>query len=380
MTGVQTCALPICHLEEGAALARAIGRPYIEVGCLAQLAFASRIRSFPISRQRCHEAIALAERHGWGAEPPIAPALITLASSLVWTGEFDEAERWLQRTVTALQTDTGPDIRHLLHLVAGRLNAGLGRHQEALEEIVAAEDLRSQMAGSHALASQVTGWKIATQARLGLTGEARAGLEALTDAEATAGEIRNARAAICLAEGDPAAALEALQEVLVGTASATGVVTVVEAQLLAAHAHRGLDDQRAANTATERALTLAEPDHRILPFAMTGARELLEALPRHETAHAALLVAILDVLCGAPAATHDQLPLNVEKLSPAELRVLRYLSTNLSRHQIAEELAVSPHTINTHLRKIYMKLGVGDRSSAVQRARELRLLAAAHAR
>ena len=34
------------HLREGADLARKIGRPYLEVACLAQLAFASRIRSF----------------------------------------------------------------------------------------------------------------------------------------------------------------------------------------------------------------------------------------------------------------------------------------------------------------------------------------------
>jgi LuxR family maltose regulon positive regulatory protein len=35
---------------------------------------------------------------------------------------------------------------------------------------------------------------------------------------------------------------------------------------------------------------------------------------------------------------------------------------------------VSVHTVNTHIRKIYSKLGARDRSSAVQRARELRLL------
>jgi len=34
-------------------------------------------------------------------------------------------------------------------------------------------------------------------------------------------------------------------------------------------------------------------------------------------------------------------------------------------------------TDNAHLRRIYAKLGVSDRSSAVRRARELRLLAAA---
>ena len=74
------------HLQEGAVLAREIGRPYLEVGCLAQLAFASKIHPFATTQRRCREAIALAERHGWGAEPVIAPALITLASTMVWTG------------------------------------------------------------------------------------------------------------------------------------------------------------------------------------------------------------------------------------------------------------------------------------------------------
>jgi LuxR family maltose regulon positive regulatory protein len=367
------------HLQEGAILARRIGRPYLEVGCLAQLSFASRIRSFTATRQRCHDAIALAERYGWGAEPWIAPALVTLASSLIWTGEFDEGDRWLQRTVRALQTDTGPDIQQLLHLATGRLYAGLGRHHEALEEIRAAEHLRSRLMGSHALASQVTGWKLATQARLGMIGEARAALAALTDEEANAGEIRNARAVVSLAEGDPAGAFGALREILDGTAPVIGAVTVVEAQLLAAFAHRALGDQRAANTATERALALAEPDRLVLPFAMTGAAELLEALPRYETAHAALLDGILEVLHRSSAATRNQPPpLNAEKLSPAELRVLGFLPTNLSRDKIAEELSVSPNTVSTHLSRIYTKLGVRDRFSAVQRARQLRLLATEH--
>jgi LuxR family transcriptional regulator, maltose regulon positive regulatory protein len=66
-----------------------------------------------------------------------------------------------------------------------------------------------------------------------------------------------------------------------------------------------------------------------------------------------------------------------EELSPGELRVLRYLPTNLSQLEIASELSVSVNTVNTHVRNIYAKLRVGDRSSAVQRARELRLLSAA---
>ena len=57
--------------------------------------------------------------------------------------------------------------------------------------------------------------------------------------------------------------------------------------------------------------------------------------------------------------------------------MLRYLPTNLSRPEIARELSISQHTVNTHVRNIYVKLQVQDRSSAVGRARELRLLATA---
>jgi len=363
------------HLREGAALAREIGRPYLEVSCLAQLGFASKIRPFATARRRCLEAIALAERHGWGTEPIVAPALVTLAGVLVWTGEFDEGERWLQRTVAALETDAGPDIRLYLHISTGILRACTGRRHEALEEFSAAERLRSRLAGSHALASQVTGWLLATQARLGMTGEASAALAALDDERAKSGEIANARAVICLADGDPAGALAAVRDVLDETAPVVGYVTIVEAHLIAGLAYRELGDQRAANQAAERALGLAEADRLVLPFAMTGSRELLAALPRHETAHAALLADILDVLRGGSLTAADQ-QVPAEELSPGELKVLRYLPTNLSRPEIAAELSVSVNTVSTHIRNIYAKLQVTDRTAAVQRARELRLLAA----
>jgi LuxR family maltose regulon positive regulatory protein len=370
------------HLREGAVLAREIGRPYLEVACLARLGFASvGLHSFATIRRRCREAIAQAERHGWGTEPVIAPALIMLAGMIAWTGEFDEGERWLRRAAPALQTDTGPDLRLHAHMASGLLQAGRGRHHEALQEFSAAEHLRSQMEGSHARDSQMTAWLLATQARAGLPDQARAALAALDDERVGSGEIRNARAVICLAEGDPAAALSAVADVLDGTAPVLGYITVVDAHLLAGLAHRQLGDQRAASQVAERALALAEADRLILPFAMTGSAGLLEALPRHQTAHAALLADILDVLHGAsPAARQQSLPPPAEELSPGELRVLRYLPTNLSRPEIAGELSVSLNTVSTHLRSIYAKLQVRDRFSAVQRARELRLLAAGRTR
>jgi LuxR family maltose regulon positive regulatory protein len=218
---------------------------------------------------------------------------------------------------------------------------------------------------------------LATQARLGMPGEARAALGALDGQRANSGEIRNACAVICLADGDPAGALGALADVLDGTAPVVGYVTVVETHLLAGLAHRELGDHQAANQAAERALALAEADRLVLPFAITRSRELLEALPRHETAHAALVADILDVMHGSSLAAAGQpAPPPAEDLSPSELKVLRYLPTNLSRPEIASELSVSVNTVNTHVRNIYAKLQARDRSSAVQRARELRLLSA----
>jgi LuxR family maltose regulon positive regulatory protein len=368
------------HLQEGADLARDIGRPYLEVRCLAQLGFASKIRPFATARRRCREAITLAERHGWGAEPMIAPALVALAANLVWIGEFDEGGRWLQRTTRVLQTDTGPDIRLLVHIVGGMLQAGRGRHQEALAEFTAAERLGSKLAEPHALASQLTGWMLATQARAGPPGHARTTLAGLDDQRATSSEVCNARAVICLAEGNPAAALAAVADVLDGTAPVIGYVTLVETHLLAGLAHRELGDQLAANQAAERALALAEPDRLVLPFAMTRSAELLEALPRHETAHAALLADIVDVVHGS-SVTPAKAPAPLARdLSPSELRVLRYLPTNLSRTEIAGELCISLNTVNTHVRRIYAKLGADDRSAAVHSARKLRLLSGGRAR
>ena len=77
-------------------------RPYLEVGCLGQLGSVSEPHSFGTARRHCHEAIALAERHGWGAERVIAPALVTLADTMIWRAEFDEGERWLQRAARSM--------------------------------------------------------------------------------------------------------------------------------------------------------------------------------------------------------------------------------------------------------------------------------------
>jgi LuxR family maltose regulon positive regulatory protein len=365
------------HLAEGAALASRIGRPYLEVACLAHLGFAATSHSFAIARQRCEEAVAVAARHGWDAEPVTAPALATLANALAWTGQFDLAEHWLGRARRATQADGEPGIRLLVCLTSAIIHAARGSCHLALPEFAAAGRMQSLMLGEHGLTTRVNAWTIATQARLGMAGQARAALAALNGRQAAAGEIRNAAAVILLAEQDPAAAHRELRVVLDGDVPVLSYLTRVEAHLLDAFACRDLGDERAAQEAAEQALDLAEPDRLILPFALTGAGQLLGTMPRHGTSHAALITDILDAIGGPePGELNQTAMMPVEELSRSELRVLRYLPTNLTRREIAGELSVSPNTVDTHIRRIYAKLGAADRTSAVQRGRELRLLSA----
>jgi predicted ATPase/DNA-binding CsgD family transcriptional regulator len=174
-----------------------------------------------------------------------------------------------------------------------------------------------------------------------------------------------------------------------------------------------LGDRAAARPALEQALDIADSTGIILPFLLDPAPALLE---RHRTTHPALVTKILTLLSppeppgtpapprtpapphapaprGAPRGVwgggqppHDRgglggsLPRQIELIDPltgSEARILRYLPTHLTAQEIASELSLSTHTVTTHLRHLYAKLGVHRRHQAVERARALGLLAPA---
>jgi LuxR family maltose regulon positive regulatory protein len=364
------------HLAEGAALAQAMRRPYLEVACRAHQVFPTAVVSLASVRERGRLAVALAERHGLGDRPVLAPALGAIAFWAIWMGDFDEGESALHRAQEITEPETDPAAGALLHLVTGMLHTARRDHQAALEAFATGARAQSLLTGVHALATPVVGWLAATQARLGMPDEARATLTGFSAEDARTDFICNARAVICLMEGDPTAALDLLQH-LRDAPNPVGVPAfmLVETHLLAGMAHLQLADRNAAAAAAEAALAAAEPHRLIFPFAMTGAAELLAVLPHHDTAHAALLADIVDLLPGTSARRTGREPVpQSDALSPSELRVLGYLPTNLTRLEIAQALHVSINTVNTHIRNIYAKLGAGDRSAAVQRARHLRLL------
>lgn len=64
----------------------------------------------------------------------------------------------------------------------------------------------------------------------------------------------------------------------------------------------------------------------------------------------------------------------IEPLSTREQEVLHLLAAGSSNQQIAEKLVISLHTVKLHVKHIFAKLTVTNRTQAVIRARELHLL------
>jgi len=63
-----------------------------------------------------------------------------------------------------------------------------------------------------------------------------------------------------------------------------------------------------------------------------------------------------------------------EPLSEREREVLHLLPSGLSSREMADELYISVHTLRSHLKSLYGKLGVHSRYEAIARGRELALL------
>jgi len=371
------------HLERARALARRIGRPYLEFASLVRRADAAMARSFALVAEHAEEAIELARRHGWADDPLVGHAYLALGASLVWRGRLAEAEPWIQRAERTLLQQAEPAAALRLHYFRALFELARGRAEDALSAFLAAERQAARLAAPHPLAGHVRALQLRTLVRMGATERAEQALAELDEEERDAAEMRAAAAELRLAQHDPQAATLALGPVIDGSAPVAHRLTLGEALLVEATARDALGDRSAAGRALERALDMAEPDGAVLPFLLHPVPLLLERQPRHRTSHASLISEILSGGFGgtdSPPKSKGSLggivpPRVIEPLSESETRVLRYLPTNLSAREIADELFVSWYTVKTHMRHLYAKLGTHSRHETVDRARALGLLA-----
>jgi len=364
------------HLEQGIALARRIGRPYLEFTGLAYQAAIGIFRSASRAAKRGRQAAELAERHGWTDEPAAGVASLAVGNVLTWQGQLEEAEPWIQRAERAFRAEADPAVGLIIRLIRGLLEMARGRNADALAAFQAADRLAARLAEPNLLVHGNRSFLVQALVHLGETERAEQALAALGDQDRDLGQMRISLAALRLAQGNPSAAVAALAPVLDHSAPVGGPTGLCQAFLLEAIARDALGDPAAADGALEHALDLAEPDGVLTMFLLHPAPGLLQHQARQRTAHAALIADILSLLAGrrsAPPPAGLQPPL--EPPSDSEIRVLRYLPTNLSVREIARELYVSHNTVKTHISHLYAKLGTHTRAEVVARARALGLLA-----
>ena len=175
-------------------------------------------------------------------------------------------------------------------------------------------------------------------------------------------------------EGSIHQAIGLLQRLLRAAEEGDRTASVIEILVLQALAHQTRGDIPGALVALERALTLAEPEGyvRIVVDEGPPMAVLLEAATEHGIAPD-----YVRRLLTALGKNEDSTPPPqglIEPLSERELDVLQLLRTDLGGPEIARELVVSLHTVRSHTKRIYAKLGVSNRRAAVRhRAEELDL-------
>jgi LuxR family maltose regulon positive regulatory protein len=362
--------------ELGRKLARRIGRPFLEFSSLAYQSSSEFFQSFERAAEHATRAMELAKQHGWSDQHAAGVACSTLGAVLTWQGRLDEAEPWIQRAERTLRAGAQPGQVVSVWTCRAALELGRGRNAEALAAFRAAEQMFDHLA-ANPLTTALQAFQLYTQVRIGETEAVERALAQFDDDQRNLPETRTATAMLCLIKDDPSAVCAVLAPILDGSAPPAIWPTGLGLPFLQeAIARDRLGDSIAAEAALERALRMAELDGVVLPFLLHPVPNLLERHARERSDRAALIADILSLLAGRRLAPRPAGPEPLlDPLSDSEIRVLRYLPTNMTGPEIARELYVSINTVRTHMRHLHEKLGTHTRADTVARGRALGLLA-----
>jgi LuxR family transcriptional regulator, maltose regulon positive regulatory protein len=201
-----------------------------------------------------------------------------------------------------------------------------------------------------------------------------------TDAADASGLLRGfAQARLLLAQNEKAAAAELLDKLHAAVAQMGRQSAVIAARMLQALAAPTVTDALAF---LSEALALTEAEGYVRTFVDEG--EPMAVLLRQAAAkgiapdYVARLLSAFElnaeehpVSPAPPIGTPSPL---VEPLSERELEVLRLMAAGLSNHEIADKLIISTGTVKSHVHSILGKLDARDRTQAVLKAQELKLL------
>lgn len=343
--------------------------------------------------------------------PPISTVVFGILGEVYYQwGKTDEARRYmlraLQLSILGGLNSGMINCRVLLSrlsLLEGDLEAAIREIQEAIEllqvdtpDYVQKEALAQQVRVHLALAQPAAAERVLQGEGFSFENEfSHPDVPPRLRISHSAGLLYNSALRVLLyrvrVRGDMAVLRSGIQlanRLIHGALDSQTILVALETLLLRAQIHARLRDHPASQADYVRALELAEPEDIISIFVEQGApvaADIKDLIRTNSpaTVHADYFRRLLDAFSGlhppreqqtAPALSQaaGATPL-IGPLTDREIDVLRLMADGLKYKEIATALFVSQNTVRYHVKSIYGKLNVNNRTQAIRRARQLRI-------
>ena len=157
-----------------------------------------------------------------------------------------------------------------------------------------------------------------------------------------------------------------------------GVERLIDLKLVYVLMYLSRNEDEKAVTEYIEALEMAADDNLIIHFLFDLDQMgvlLNDVYKRHAAGRTSIPDSFMQKFRQAVEKKKKRIKINPElELSARELTTLKLMTENLTNKEIAERTFVSVNTVKTHLKNIFIKLDVNNRSDAVAKAKKMKLL------